>query len=141
MKEIGDVLKVVLEGFEKGGNPLTIDWSFITGPELSQHSRLIDVDPNSLTIEVSHSGWKQLLMTEKTSILERLHKYYPDYSGIKRINIKIKDDRNNVSSKIKPKKEETTEEKIDLTESINQISNAEFREYLKKLHKRKDPDC
>ena len=137
MKEVKDILKVLLEGYEKGGNPLSIDWVSIAGEELAEHSQFKGIDNKTLLVDVPHSGWKQIFLMNQREILDKIRKFYPDFE-IQKIKINILDDKKNNFKDSNMQK--IIEDKPDLEKIINNVSNPEFREYLKKLNKRFDKD-
>lgn len=135
MKEMKDILKVILENYEKGGNPLTMDWPFIVGEELALHSRFMGIEKKAILVEVDHSGWKQLLLLKQDEIIQTIGKNYPDYQ-IHRIIISVKKEKEVI--KTQPAKEGRKGQTVDLEDVLDKINNQDFREYLEKLKKRFD---
>ena len=120
-----DLLRL-LEGLSKGQQPITLDWESIIGPELSEHSRILEIDKNVLKIGVGHAGWKNLVLMKKREIFCALSKLYPD-SRISKIVIVIDNDTARVAVK---------EQKTDTPTGVNDLKDLEFKEFLEKVRKR-----
>jgi hypothetical protein len=136
MKEIKDVLKAVLDSYENGGNLLIMDWPVLVGEELSKHSRFIETTKRCMTVEVSHSGWKQVFMMHKKEILDRINKFYPDYEIMNVILTVKNEDKTSIKGSGVSLDRSKKEDRPNLEDAINNVSNEEFREYLKNLNKR-----
>jgi len=92
MKRVGDVFSVIFdermmekaEGFSK----LFSFWAEATKkngiPAAADHSRIKDLDRGILLIEADHPGWKQIIQTKQSRILNYFRYNFPDLdiSGI-----------------------------------------------------------
>jgi hypothetical protein len=92
MKTAGDVLSVLFDRqfVEKahGYSKLFNSWADITAKNgiaaASAHSRIKDLDRGILLVEMDHPGWKQILQTKQTKLLNDFRYRFPelDISGI-----------------------------------------------------------
>ena len=92
MKTVGDILSSFLgEGFAKkahGYSNLFDSWEDITNKNgiaaASTHSRIKELVKGIITIEMDHPGWKQILQTKQSKILNDFRIRFPemDISGI-----------------------------------------------------------
>ena len=92
MKTAGQVLSVLFDRqfMEKAReySDFFDSWSEITAKNgiaaASAHSRIKDVDRGILLVETDHPGWKQILQTKQSSILDDYRSRFPDLgiSGI-----------------------------------------------------------
>ncbi|MDR1839919.1 MAG: DUF721 domain-containing protein [Treponema sp.] len=92
MKTAGDILSALFdEGFVKkaqGYSKLFDSWQDITAKNgiaaAADHSRIKDLDRGILLVEMDHPGWKQILQTKQTKLLNDFRIRFPemDISGI-----------------------------------------------------------
>jgi hypothetical protein len=92
MKKAGDILSALFdENFVKkahGYSKLFDCWEDITAKNgiaaAAAHSRIKELDRGILSIEMDHPGWKQILQTKQTKILNDFRIRFPemDISGI-----------------------------------------------------------
>jgi hypothetical protein len=86
MKTAGDILSVLFdEGFAKkaqGYSSLFDSWKDITAKNgiasAAAHSRIKDIDRGILLIEMDHPGWKQILQTKQSKLLNDFRIRFPD---------------------------------------------------------------
>lgn len=86
MERLGQVLRRWLADTPEaaGAAELFQSWRDIVGPQLSEHTRPIEVDQGKLIVAANHPGWVQLLRIEEPAILKRLGRSH-DSLGIDRI--------------------------------------------------------
>jgi predicted nucleic acid-binding Zn ribbon protein len=92
MKKAGDVLSALFdEGFvkkAKGYSKLFDSWEDITAKNgiaaAAAHSKIKELDRGILLIEMDHPGWKQILQTKQSKLLNDFRIRFPDMdiSGI-----------------------------------------------------------
>ena len=92
MKTAGDILSVLFdERFMKkaqGYSELFDSWADITAKNgiaaASDHSRIRELDRGVLLVETDHPGWKQILQTKQSKLLNDFRRRFPemDISGI-----------------------------------------------------------
>ena len=92
MKTAGNILSVLFdEQFVKkaqGYSLLFDSWADITAkngiPAAADHSRIRDLDRGILLVETDHPGWKQILQTKQSKLLNDFRLRFPDQdiSGI-----------------------------------------------------------
>jgi len=92
MKTAGDVLSALFdEGFVKkarGYSKFFDSWEDITAKNgiaaAAAHSRIKELDRGIVQIEMDHPGWKQLLQTKQTKLLNDFRIRFPemDITGI-----------------------------------------------------------
>ena len=92
MKTAGDILSALFdERFMKkarGYSKLFDSWTDITAKNgiaaAADHSRIKDLDRGILLVEMDHPGWKQILQTKQTKLLNDFRRRFPDMdiSGI-----------------------------------------------------------
>jgi len=92
MKTAGDILSALFdEGFVKKAqrySKLFDSWQDITAKNgitaAADHSRIKDLDRGILLVEMDHPGWKQILQTKQTKLLNDFRIRFPemDISGI-----------------------------------------------------------
>jgi len=151
MKTAGDILSVLFdERFKKkaeGYSKLFDSWADITAKNriaaASAHSRIKDLDRGILLIETDHPGWKQILQTKQSKLLNDFRIRFPelDISGISLMLGKPEscgESQENESDVMRQKYCYATPEKMpDTEESVTKgydaIKDDELREKLKKL--------
>jgi len=92
MKTAGDILSALFdERFVKkaqGYSRLFDSWADITAKNgiaaAADHSRIKDLDRGILLIEMDHPGWKQILQTKQSKLLNDFRRRFPelDISGL-----------------------------------------------------------
>lgn len=92
MKTAGDILSSLFdERFMKkaqGYSKLFDSWEEVTAKNgiasAAAHSRIKDLDRGILLVEMDHPGWKQILQTKQTKLLDDFSRRFPelDISGI-----------------------------------------------------------
>jgi hypothetical protein len=92
MKTAGEVLSVLFDErfMEKaqGHSKLFDSWADITAKNgitaASAHSRIKNLDRGILLVETDHPGWKQILQTKQSKLLDDYRRRFPDLeiSGI-----------------------------------------------------------
>ena len=92
MKTAGDILSTIFdERFVKkaqGYSKLFDSWADITAKNgiaaVAAHSRIKDLDRGILLVEMDHPGWKQILQTKQSKLLNDFCRRFPelDISGI-----------------------------------------------------------
>nr|WP_246434142.1 DUF721 domain-containing protein [Spirochaeta isovalerica] len=134
--------------FSQSGDPNSGDyagffgsWEKLAGQKLSQYSRIVDIENNSLLIEVDHPAIIQLLQMKYSEILGKVRRNYPQLQiGDMRMfvknpeYVKQREDRKNISFPGDEKAiRESAEKKQDVIESID---NENFRDLLRDMKKR-----
>ncbi|MCL2444091.1 MAG: DUF721 domain-containing protein [Treponema sp.] len=119
MKTAGDILSALFdERFIKkaqGYSKLFNSWTDITAKNgiaaAAAHSRIKDLDRGILLIEMDHPGWKQILQTKQSKLLNDFRIRFPelDISGI---------------SLILGMSEPQAEEKTETPENLNETPSA-----------------
>ena len=107
MKTAGDILSVLFDErfMEKarGYSELFDSWTDITEKNgiaaASAHSRIKDLDRGILLVETDHPGWKQILQTKQSKLLNDYRRRFPDL-GISAISL--------ILGKGRPQKEEAS---------------------------------
>ena len=150
MKTAGDILSALFdEGFvekAQGYSKLFDSWGDITAKNgiaaAAAHSRIKDLDRGILLIEMDHPGWKQILQTAQSKLLNDFRRRFPelDISGISLIlghsEPQTSDQRTEtppepaVANKLTADIEERTEPEV---RGYDAIKDADFKESLKKL--------
>jgi len=92
MKTAGDILSALFdERFMKkaqGYSELFNSWADITAKNgiaaAADHSRIKELDRGVLLVEIDHPGWKQILQTKQSKLLNDFRRRFPeqDISGI-----------------------------------------------------------
>ena len=156
MKTAGEVLSVLFDErfMEKarGYSELFDSWSDITEKNgiaaASAHSRIKDLDRGILLVETDHPGWKQILQTKQSKLLNDYRRRFPDLgiSGISLILGKGEPQNQTSGSEELPASEiETTEEPLPIinnvsaenpaTQGLDAINDENFKKALKNLGK------
>lgn len=82
MKKAGDILKTFFDRsvLAEGEKYLRFfgAWDQIIGPDLSAHAKAVDIVHASVVVEVDHPGWLQLLQLRERTVLQSLHRRFPD---------------------------------------------------------------
>jgi len=82
MKKAGDILKTFFDRsvLAEGEKYLRFfsAWDQIVGPDLSAHAKAVDIVHASVVVEVDHPGWLQLLQLRERTVLQSLHRRFPD---------------------------------------------------------------
>ena len=92
MKTAGDILSALFdEGFVKkaqGYSKFFDSWTDITAKNgiaaAAGHSRIKDLDRGIVLVEMDHPGWKQIIQTKQSKLLNDFRRRFPelDISGI-----------------------------------------------------------
>ena len=84
MKKADDILKGLLSNYniELGHTYSTFfkSWYIIAGQDAAAHSKVKDIEGNTLIIEVDHPAWIQILQMKKKTIIFKIKKEYPQLS-------------------------------------------------------------
>lgn len=146
MKTAGNLLSTLFdEQFvikAKGYSKLHNSWEIITArngiPAAAAHSRIKELDKGILLIETDHPGWKQILQTKQSELLNDYRRSFPelDISGI---SLMLGKSEKIAGEKPENKKEPpdelagTAPNKLPPEELYNAIKDVAFREKLIKL--------
>jgi len=149
MKTAGNILSVLFdERFMKkaqGYSKLFDSWTDITAKNgiaaAADHSRIKDLDNGILLIEMSHPGWKQILQTKQSKLLNDFRIRFPelDISGISLMLGKSEPEEE--KSEMQEETRESTQSdppsvpSVSLSEKngLESIEDDDFKETLKKL--------
>ena len=138
MKTAGDILSALFdERFMKkaqGYSKLFDSWTDITAKNgiasAADHSRIKELDRGILLIETDHPGWKQILQTKQTKLLNDFRIRFPDIdiSGISLILGKMNPQEkanSQFSEELKPAREQIIEKKDTSKSDVEEIPVAE----------------
>ena len=152
MKTAGDILSALFdERFLKkaqGYSKLFDSWVDITAKNgiasAAAHSRIKDLDRGILLVEMDHPGWKQILQTKQSKLLNDFCRRFPELD-ICGISLLLSCSKTQEESNSKEKTEIKEEPEADniLTGEIEEpaaqgydaINDEELKEALKKLKK------
>jgi len=149
MKTAGDILSALFDKrfVEKaqGYSKLFDSWEDITAKNgiasASAHSRIKDLDRGILLVEMDHPGWKQILQTKQSKLLDDFRIRFPemDISGISLI---LGSGSSSGESQPEEKAVETVQRRAEQSRVIEEppapqgydaIEDEDFKEKLKKL--------
>jgi len=107
----------------------------------ADHSHIKDLDRGILLIEMDHPGWKQILQTKQSKLLNDFRIRFPelDISGISLILGKSEPDseqQDNESQEIAQETETAEEQSAPVTaeiKDIETINDDDFKEMLKRI--------
>jgi len=154
MKTAGDILSALFdERFVKkahGYSKFFDSWKDITEKNgigaASDHSRIKDLDKGIVLVETDHPGWKQIIQTKQSKLLNDFRIRFPqlDISGISLIlgncaSDEAAADKINITAKeageISKNKEEDIQldNKKNVIKGLDAINDDDFKETLKKL--------
>jgi len=149
MKTVGAILSSFIdEGFvkkAKGYSNLFDSWEDISAKNgiaaAAAHSRIIELDKGILLIETDHPGWKQILQTKQSKLLNDFHIRFPDMdiSGISFILGRSKPSSEILTKEIQIPEQPVVVKKISdktdetLADDLDAIKNDELREILLRL--------
>ncbi len=153
MKTAGDILSALFdEQFMKKAQSYSKffdSWKDITAKNgiaaAADHSRIKDLDRGILQIEMDHPGWKQILQTKQSKLLNDFRIRFPEMeiSGISLIlgksepDTELQDPTPSVTAEAEPVEatKEPPQEAISQTAvtGLDAIKDEEFKESLKKL--------
>jgi len=155
MKTAGDVLSALFdEGFVKkatGFSKFFDSWADITAKNgiasAAAHSRIKELEKGIVLIEMDHPGWKQILQTKQSKLLNDFRIRFPDLNivGISLMlgsgkvpdekNIKLQDSDNSspVPSVCEPSGSVCEKKSDNSTSDIDSIKDDDLREKLIKL--------
>ena len=148
MKTAGSILSALFdEGFMKkahGYSKFYNSWKDITEKNgiaaAGDHSRIKDFDKGIVIIEIDHPGWKQILQTKQSKLLNDFRYRFPDLN-IEGLSLMLGSGEPQVIpkgaenlDKIEERTNVTTKEKqIPANKGIEEIKDENFKEKLKKL--------
>ena len=159
MKTAGDILSSLFdERFiqkAQGYSKLFDSWTDITAKNgiaaAADHSRVKNLDKGILLIEMDHPGWKQILQTKQSKLLNDFRIRFPglDISGISLIlgsaresneeqadesaEVIEKQFDKNPPEKLQEKKKKNSKTAKQTSAGLDAIKDDEFKEKLKKL--------
>ena len=154
MKTVGAILSTLLdESFVKkahGYSKLFDSWEDITAKNgiaaAAAHSRIKELEKGILIIEIDHPGWKQILQTKQSKLLNDFHIRFPDMdiSGISLILGKSKPSDETQTNETQTKEIQTADQPVTvqklcnktdgtLADDLDEIKDDELREVLLKL--------
>ena len=93
MKKADEILKGLLSNYnlELGQtySAFFSSWTEIAGTDLAAHSRVKDIEGQTLIVEVDHPGWMQLVQMNRDSLLSKTGRMFPQLE-IREIRIQLK---------------------------------------------------
>jgi len=159
MKTAGDILSALFdERFMKkaqGYSKLFDSWTDITAKNgiasAADHSRIKELDRGILLVETDHPGWKQIIQTKQTKLLNDFRYRFPemDISGISiMLGLPGQTQEKQDNPQTEEKAEPEIEEKPPIPEQVapraaqgyDAIKDEAFREKLIKLGQRIEAD-
>jgi hypothetical protein len=150
MKTAGDILSALFdEQFLKKAQVYSKffdSWAVITAKNeiasASAHSRIKDLDRGILLVEIDHPGWKQILQTKQTVLLNDFRRQFPEL-GISGISFTLgyrtpdKSDTSTESvqeTKIAEEPQAETEiPAVPAVKGFDAIEDEDFKETLRRL--------
>ena len=148
MKKAGELLSAFFdEGLirsAKGYSDFFSSWKSIVGDRLGAHSRIVELEKSVLLVEADHPGWIQLIQMNRSSILESIHKRFPELP-VTAISIKLSSANSVVNSnspRLSPEDRTGKEEAITAEEPpaeekcrdpYTNISDESFKDLLRRL--------
>jgi len=149
MKTAGNILSALFdEQFMKkaeGVSKLFDSWADITEKNgiasAAAHSRIKDLDRGIMLVEMDHPGWKQILQTKQSKLLNDFRRRFPDLniSGISlMLGSQNKSESGEVEMSAAAEEEMQADEQTAVIEEpaargYNAIKDDVFKETLKKL--------
>jgi predicted nucleic acid-binding Zn ribbon protein len=92
MERAGDILRSLLEEgtLREGQKYISFysSWEEIVGEPLCDHTKAVDVQSGSLTVQVDHPGWFQMFRFNEREILRKVKKRFPDLN-IRSIKVRV----------------------------------------------------
>ena len=154
MKTAGDILSALFDRqfVEKaqGYSKLFDSWEDITAKNgiaaAAAHSRIKELDRGILLVEVDHPGWKQIVQTKQTKLLNDFRYRFPDMdiSGISLMLSREPQAEQEAETQDTPHEAEPTEpaafdepveQREPVIKGIDDIKDENFKELLKNLGK------
>jgi hypothetical protein len=147
MKTAGNILSALFdERFMKkaeGVSKLFDSWADITEKNgiaaASAHSRIKDLDRGILLVEMDHPGWKQILQTKQSKMLNDFRRRFPEMN-ISGISLMLGSQNSGESQKVEmfaaveEEQPETEQAAVEpAVRGYDTIKDEEFKETLKKL--------
>ena len=149
MKTAGEILSVLFDKqfVEKaqGYSKLFDSWEDITAKNgiasASAHSRIKDLDRGLLLVEMDHPGWKQILQTKQSKLLNDFRLRFPEMN-ISGISLILGSGSSSNESQPEEKEAEIIESRTEQSRVIEDplapqgydvIEDEDFKEKLKKL--------
>jgi len=146
MKTAGDILSNLFdEGFIKkaqGYSKLFDSWTDVTEKNgiaaAAAHSRIKDIDRGILLVETDHPGWKQIIQTKQSKILNDYRIRFPELniSGIS-LMLGISEAEKSAVENENVSYPEPQEKKFEAPEpasaGLDAINDEDFKEKLKNL--------
>jgi len=149
MKTAGNILSELFdEQFMRkaeGASKLFDSWEEITEKNgiaaAAAHSRIKNLDKGILLVEMDHPGWKQILQTKQSKILNDFRRRFPelDISGISlMLGSQNKSESGEVEISAAEEEEEQANDQTNVIEEpaaqgYDAIKDDDFKETLKKL--------
>lgn len=56
------------------------EWETIAGSRIASHSKVKEIEGDTLIISVDHPGWNQVIQLKKQVLLKEVQKRYPELS-------------------------------------------------------------
>ena len=83
MKKASDLIDIMMNNIisnseQRKAVSLFSTWSNIVGINEGSHSKIIEIEKNTVFVKVDHPGWLQKLELNKKNILKKLKIEYPE---------------------------------------------------------------
>ncbi len=81
MKKAGDFLKEFFDNLgisSKKSENIYSCWSEIVGKDIADHSRVIDIKKEIISVEADHPGWIQIINLKKSYILKKINEKFQE---------------------------------------------------------------
>lgn len=127
-KDTKELLTRLFENIDNKNKPIQMvnTWKEIVssiyenGPQIADHSRLVDFKNGVLLVETDHSGWTQLLQLNSRYILKGLKMKFPQLE-IKTLHYRLRGQDFVLPEKINKEPEKPVEDKPLEDEEINKL--------------------
>ncbi len=93
IRKAGEILRELMKTkgwpLEDPSGTIFSSWKSVAGEPAAGHSKPVEIEDGVLLVDVDHPGWKQVLLLDKASLLQRARAAAPG-AHIKDIRLRVK---------------------------------------------------
>ena len=125
---------------EQGVVPFVQRWNEIVGPDIAAHSRVLDLKNGAVLVGLDHPAWIQQLHFQKTRVIQRIRRLFPQLS-VRYLHFIVVDDihrgRDRPNPRDDTRQDRTPTRSVERTSPPNATaaSDTEFQEGLEGLRR------
>lgn len=146
MRRIDELLTRFLDRIGQSEGTLYVgmfrSWRRIVGDRIADHAEPVDIRSHALVVEADHPGWVQMVMMERTRIIRRINREFPQL-GITGLHVRVTGQRTEKAESAAndtpvPEATENPPSASD-SEALKKIEDGDLRDSLSRLRRSLKP--